>query len=202
MRAHLPASRAAKRQRRRRKKRTSALPRLPACRALSRQIGKCIFCLLGAFRIWFGYLEHLQITLSNHSALKSGMAAPVKHCRRGSTPRSGRQELYQTPQVLTAPSSLRRSIGAMRRHYRFSRRVKGVFPSPTAAVWLTRTWLTRGPHIFRPPLFANLLPFLAGFDDSRIPLNMPATCGLTMIRSAVSGSRLLWPRQSPVISMG
>src|SRR5271157_3491633 len=58
------------------KMRTPALPLLPACRALSGQIGKCIFYLLGAFRIWFGYLEHLQTTLSNHSALKSGMAAP------------------------------------------------------------------------------------------------------------------------------
>jgi hypothetical protein len=43
-------------------------------------------------------------------------------------------------------------------------------------------WLTRETHIFRPPLFANLLPFLAGFHDSKIRLNIFAIRGLTMKR--------------------
>ena len=119
-------------------KRTSALPLLPACRVLSGQIGKCIFCLLGAFRIWFGYLEHPQtsLPLNNHPALKSGMAAPEQTWPPGQ--HSMEWAPYQTPQALTVP--LRRSIGAMRRHYRFSCRVKGLLPSPTAAICLMPAW--------------------------------------------------------------
>ena len=45
-----------------REKPTPALPRPPACRVRSGPIGKCIFRLLGDFRIWFGYLERRQAT--------------------------------------------------------------------------------------------------------------------------------------------
>jgi hypothetical protein len=42
--------------------------------------------------------------------------------------------------------------------------------------------LTPDLHIFRPPLFANLLPFPVEFHDSRIRLNIRADLRLTKKR--------------------
>ena len=57
--------------------------------------------------------------------------------------------------------------------------VKKPFPSPRALSCLMPAWLTADRHIFRPPLFANFLPFLARFHDSKIRLNIRASFKLT-----------------------
>jgi hypothetical protein len=52
-----------------------------------------------------------------------------------------------------------------------------------------RAWLTPRSHIFRPPLFANLFAFLAGFHGSRIRLNIFADRELTAKRRVRPASR-------------
>ncbi len=68
-------------------KRTTALPRLPACRALSRQIGKCIFrTMLAAFRT--GRRQHLAF--GEHTRLRRTKHA-MKLCIGQSLPRGARR---------------------------------------------------------------------------------------------------------------
>jgi hypothetical protein len=103
------------------KKRTPVLPSLPACRALSRQIGKCIFRpMLAVFRTGRGH----QLAFGGH-VLSPGLphlaAQQIRHNRRLSYPPPSHEaclEIYwAAPIARCAPPCLRAPDWAVSPHW-------------------------------------------------------------------------------------